>query len=132
MSKRSVNLWLAMATVLLLASPWGCGTGRYEERLEETVRGLGKKSAFRGMHPPVEVPGTPVMIQLPQMFEASPLPSDTDPRRLQLPSIELPDLKLTYEGLLTYKDGSQISRTPFRLPGRFKLAVLILPALISW
>ena len=107
MSKRSVNLSLVAAAGLLLAGPLGCGTGRYEERLEETVNRLGKQSVFRGMHPPVEVPGTPaVMIQLPQMLQ--PLSSDEDPRRLQVPSIELPDLKLTYEGLLAYEDGSKI------------------------
>ena len=64
MSKRSVNLSLVAAAGLLLAGPLGCGTGRYEERLEETVNRLCKQSVFRGRHPPVEVPGTPaVMIQ---------------------------------------------------------------------
>jgi hypothetical protein len=95
--------------VLLLVGTLGCGTRRYEERLRQTVERLGKESAFAGMYPPVEVPGSPVTIQLPQLFQESPLPEDTDPRRLQPPSIELPDLKFTYEGFFPYPDGSKIA-----------------------
>lgn len=110
MSKHSVNRCLVAGMVLLLVGPLGCGTGRYEERLEATVDRLGKESLFSQMQPPVELPGTPVTIQLPQFFEQSPLREDTDARRLKPPSIELPDLKFTYEGFYDgYGDGSKIA-----------------------
>lgn len=108
MSKHSANRCLVAAVVLLLGTCLGCGTRQYEKRLEETVKRLGQESAFTGMHPPAQLPGTQVMVQLPQFFDPSPLPEDTDPGRLKLPSIEVPDLKFTYEGSITDSEGGKI------------------------
>lgn len=107
MSEHGVKRCLAAATVLLVGSCLGCGTGRYEERLEETVKRLGQESVFSGMHPPTDLPGTAVTVQLPQFFGESPLPENSDARRLQPPEIEVPDLKLTYEGSITESVGGK-------------------------
>jgi hypothetical protein len=107
MSTRKSTVWVAgiaslsLAPVaLLLGTCTGCGTRGYEERLNETVKQLGKESAFSRMYPPVQLPGTPVMVQLPRFLGESPLPEGSDPRRLKPPSIDLPDLKSTYEGFI--------------------------------
>ena len=108
MSKRNANRCLVAAVALLLGTCLGCGTRRYEERLEETVKRLGQESVFTGMHPPAQLPGTQVTVQLPQLFDSSPLPEDTDAGRLKPPSIEVPDLKSTYEGSITDSDGGKV------------------------
>jgi len=51
------------------------------------------------------VPGTPVSVQLPKVFKAALQPEGTDQRRLGVPKVDIPGLKLTYEG--TVLDGEQ-------------------------
>lgn len=108
MSKRSAKEYLAAGTSFLLCICLGCGTGGYEKQLEETVKRLGKESVFRGMHSPTQLPGTPVSVQLPGFFQQTPLAADSDPRRLAPPSLEVPELKATYEGSITDSEGGEI------------------------
>jgi hypothetical protein len=104
MKKLAVNTWLVAGVLLTVCSALGCGSKRYEDRLQETVKRLGQESAFSGMRPAVQLPGTPVMVQLPRFLAESPLPEDSDARRLKPPLIEIPDLKSTYEGFVTDSD----------------------------
>ena len=108
MSKQSAKTCLAAAGVLLLVGCLGCGTGGYEQRLEETVKRLGQESSFSAMYPPVQLPDTAVTVQLPQFFDQSPLPGDTDDRRLKPPWVEVPELKFTHEGSVTDSKGGSI------------------------
>jgi hypothetical protein len=55
----------------------------------------------------VQLAGTPVTVQVPPFFD-QPLPQNSDPRRLRMPAVELPDLKLTYEGHVTDDAGGRI------------------------
>jgi len=100
MRERGADPWLMVGLALLLGSCLGCGSKRYEDRLQETVKRLRQESGFSGMRPAVLLSGTPVMVQLPRFFAESPLPEDGDARRLKPPSIEIPDLKSTYEGFV--------------------------------
>jgi len=107
MKKRCAKAWLVAGTVLWLSSCLGCGSKRYEDRLQETVKRLRQESGFSGMRPAVQLSGTPVMVQLPRFLAESPLPEDSDARRLKAPSVEIPDLKSTYEGFITDSDGGK-------------------------
>jgi hypothetical protein len=109
MNEHCANRCLAAGLALLLGTCVGCGAGNYDTRLEETVKRLGQESPFGEMYPPVQLPGTQVMVQLPKSLPESPLPSDFDARRLKPPLVSLPDLKSTYEGFYTYPDGSKIA-----------------------
>jgi hypothetical protein len=108
MSKRSANRCLAAGLALLLSTCLGCGTRRYEDRLQETVKRLEQESVFSQMQPPVRLSDTPVMVQFPRFFDHAPLPDDSDPRRLKPPSVDIPGLKLTYEGFITDSEGGKI------------------------
>jgi len=100
MTKHDVNRYLVAGMAFLLATCLGCGSKRYEDQLQETVKRLRQESGFGGMRPAVQLSGTPVMVQLPRFLPESPLPEDSDPRRLKAPSVEIPDLKSTYEGFV--------------------------------
>ena len=52
----------------VLVACLGCGTGRYEEQLEATVKRLAEESEFAGMHPAVKIGSTKVSVQLPKFM----------------------------------------------------------------
>ena len=105
---RSEKRWLATGMALLLGVCGGCGTRGYEDRLEETVKRLGQESVFAGMNPAVQLAGTQVTVQLPGFLGESPLPADSGAQRLAPPSIEVPDLKLTFEGAIVDTNGGRL------------------------
>jgi len=107
MKKQVVGLWL----VGLLGVLAGCGSGEYEKRLEAHVDQLKKGSSFRGMKPPVSLPGVPVSVRLPEQFVDPPLVegSGVADRRRLVPGTKLLDLRMSVEGFVTDSDGGKIS-----------------------
>lgn len=117
------RVFFSAAVAALLFGTWvGCGTGEYERRLEANVKQRRQESAAGQMSPAAAVPGTPIKIQFPSATEtvswgASPLPAETDPRRLKAPQIAsgaiLPDLRATYEGKVNYGQGDAAGKMSF-------------------
>lgn len=95
----------------VLALLVGCGSGEYEARLEAHVDQLKKGSSFRGMQPPVSLPGVPVSVRLPEQLDKPPLVegSGVDARRRKVPGTNLLGLKMTVEGFVTDSDGGKIA-----------------------
>jgi len=122
MRKSFARRFLA-ALVLLLVACLGCGTGEYNRRLEATKQRLKEESEFfKGMYPAKQLPDTSIMFQVPrELFqgenrEETPLQERSeeekksiDAGRLIPPLVTLSGLKLTYEGLFSYADGSKIA-----------------------
>ncbi len=100
----------------------GCGTGDYEKLLDKRINDLRTGSKFNILSSPIEVPGTQVSLRVPKKessninafegqlsggFESPPLQESAspdgkpyDPRRLKPNVVDLPDLKLTFEGFV--------------------------------
>lgn len=113
MSKNYISQVLCVAVVLLLGTWVGCGTGEYESRLKATEQRLKQGSVFAQMSDAIDLPGTPITVQLPPELNGSPLAEGTDPRRLKPPGPEggelLPGRKATYEGFVPYEGGSKMA-----------------------
>jgi len=137
MSKHWVVERLALAAGLLWVCG-GCGLGGFEARLNARVEQLKQESPFdEALHDAIELPGTRVLIRVPKDFThawgaGSPVDGGTiDPARVkpQLADrfLELPDLKVTYEGLkkseqrrlayYCYVGAKELPKTGARDPG---------------
>jgi hypothetical protein len=122
------KMYIAAAVALFLIFFAGCGTSDYEQRLDKRIKALKSGSKFNLLSSSIEVSGTQVSIRVPQKndsnkqtyedlktggFEKPPLQDGAgsdgkpiDPRRLKPNPIDVPDLKLTFEGFIPdAKDG---------------------------
>ena len=105
------------ATILLLISAPGCGTGEYEQRLTGTEGQIKQGSVFAQMRPSAPLAGTSVKIQVPSSFVSQPFNEQTqvdgapiDPRRLKPPSeISFTGLQHTYEEFLDDAAGGKMA-----------------------
>lgn len=114
MSKHFCNPCLVAGMVLLLGTCLGCGTRRYEEQLNTSVKQLKQESEWLKMYPERGIRDTPLLVQLPQNgLTENPLDEGVDARRLKPPSIDgaemLPDRKDTYEGFVEYSGGGKMA-----------------------
>jgi hypothetical protein len=79
--------WLRLAifsqAAWLAIFPAGCGTGAYEQRVDERLKNLNRTGPFTALGDPVEIPGTPVKIRLPKSLGTEPLKDDANKLRLQ-------------------------------------------------
>jgi hypothetical protein len=96
--------WLA--AVALITTLAGCGTSDYDTQLRTRLDELRAGAPFRVLFAPTSIPDTPIKIRVPQLFPksytaASPHPDD-GPKiradRLNPPFMELPGLRICYEG----------------------------------
>jgi hypothetical protein len=85
----------------------GCGSGDYESKLEKRISELKTGSKFNILSAPMNVSGTSVSVRVPQEFGPSPLTEGAivegkavDQQRLKPMVVELPDLKMTFEGFI--------------------------------
>jgi hypothetical protein len=118
MSNHCARVWSLASFGVILACCLGCGTREYEKQLERTVArlkagspaGPGQPAGWQpaAQPPGVQLPDTTVTVQVPPFFAEPPLPQHEDARRLKPPSIDVPGLKLTYEGLVTDSTGGQM------------------------
>ncbi len=131
MSSHSLSRCLTVGMVLVLGSCLGCGTKRYEEKLQATVKGLREGSDFATkMHPPKELAGTKLTIQLPTTLPEAPFSSgDAEGQQfravmdlwrerageaavaaLKTPIVldDLPGLKQTHEGFVEDEDSGKM------------------------
>jgi hypothetical protein len=97
----------AAGAILFLFFCGGCGTGEYEQRLDKRINELKTSSKFNILSPPMDVPGTQVSIRVPEVFKNTPLTEGAmvdgkavDSRRVKPNLIDIPDLKLTFEGFI--------------------------------
>ncbi len=95
-----------LPSVLLLSLCLGCGTGEYESRIGQHSSG---SAAADLLGPAEELPGTRVSFHAPSRMTL--LPAGTDPKRTQLPPMQLPGVQQrVYEGFVKDTAGGQ---TPF-------------------
>jgi hypothetical protein len=98
---------LAIACVALAAA--ACGRGEYESRMEETLQSVYKGSEFNELGAPVAIPGTGFKVRLPKQMNVTLQPGSADARRVQPAGVNLPGLKLTYEGYVNDAEGGKWS-----------------------
>lgn len=110
---------LAAGLLLLLGICCSCGTSEYQRRLEDRIKELKTGSKFNILSPPVKVPGTSVSLRVPQDFNDQTLTEGAvidgkpvDLRRVKTNLIDIPDLKLTFEGFIVDASGG---KQPFYL-----------------
>jgi hypothetical protein len=101
----------AAGVLLLLGICWGCGSGDFEQRLDNRINALKTGSKFNILSPAIDVPGTQLSIRLPQDFKNPPLTADAnvdgkpvDPKRLKPNVTDVVELKATYEGFIEDKN----------------------------
>jgi hypothetical protein len=115
MRYRFLSFLPCLAALLLFS---GCGTGDYQQRLENRVGRLRTEARFLELYAPQDLAGTPVAVRVPQVFKDSPLVEGApgkdgnpiDPRRVKPTVFDLPWLKLTYELMI---DQPPDGRLPF-------------------
>src|SRR3989304_1525076 len=107
MNRITFERFAAAALIQLLGICWGCGTGEYERRLEGRIAEIKTESKFNFLSQPRDVPDTQVSIRIPQEFKSPPLVEGgeiegkpIDPRRVKPNVINIPGLKLTFEGFI--------------------------------
>jgi len=113
-SEKMIRTYTAASVALLLVIVWGCGDGEYEQRLDERIKELSISSKFNVLSPSSEVPGTSVSIRIPKDFKNPPLTEGAvvddkpvDSRRVKANVVEIPELKLTYEGSIVDANGGK-------------------------
>jgi hypothetical protein len=95
----SVYRWqqgLVGVLLVLVGVFQGCGTGEYENRLQQRVATMGQETAFADFGTPVPLPDSTLTVSMPKEFQ--PAPANADPKRVKIPFAELPEWKATYEG----------------------------------
>jgi len=100
---------------LLLCLCVGCGTGEYQKRLAQNLGKSQKASKFNQLYGLQKLAGTSVSIRMPLLFTKSPLVEGAmvdgkpvDARRVKPGLVELPGLKLTYEGAIRDAEGGEL------------------------
>ncbi|MGW8256494.1 MAG: hypothetical protein ACWGMZ_03315 [Thermoguttaceae bacterium] len=118
-----------LALALLLGFCWGCGTANYERRMAERLENLKMESKFNILSAPIHVPDTQVSVRVPQKsdftkdyfaklhtdgFENPPWTAGAminnkpvEPGRLQPSFLDIPGLKLTFEGAIIDASGGK-------------------------
>jgi hypothetical protein len=76
----------------------GCGTGEYENRLQQRLSTMGQETAFAEFGSAVPIPDSTLAVSVPQGME--PVDAGSDPKRLKIPFADLPEWKVTYEGFV--------------------------------
>jgi hypothetical protein len=100
---RLVALW---ACAGLVAAASGCGTSEYNALTAKRANTLYAQAPFRSLYGPTPLDPTPLSIRVPTVFSKayypdSPHPLDgpkINPQRVQPPFLEIPGLKVCYEG----------------------------------
>lgn len=103
-----------LVAILLIVS--GCGTGEYERRLADRTNRIRTESRFNELYAPQDLPGVPVAVRVPVKFTDPPLVEGApdkagqpvDPRRLKPIPLDVPWLKLTYEGMVDNPQGGKL------------------------
>jgi len=76
----------------------GCGTGEYENRLQQRLATLGQDAAASEFGRAVAIPDSTLTISMPKDF--LPVDGGADPKRVKIPFADLPEWKATYEGAI--------------------------------
>jgi len=109
---------IRMTVLALVALPLtGCGVGEYQQRIEQGVKELSSSSVYQKLNPSTPIGDTPVEIRVPQQFEQAPLVDGApipesgeppEPTRVRPLGLEIPGLRLTYEGHVEDSAGGKI------------------------
>ena len=103
---KTTSLGLASVPILLLLA--GCGTDEYQRRLDSGVSASSATSKYTCLGPDTTVPGTPANTTVSLRFPTAMSKVEVNDARGKCPLLELPSLKATYEGSVTYRDGSKV------------------------
>lgn len=119
MNRTVIKRYTAAGALLFFGIFFGCGTSEYEQRLDARITDLKSGSKFNTLSSPIDVPGTQVSIRIPQGSKNAPEwvfnmvkqgtmvdGKEVSSRRIK-PIVEIPDLKVTYEGLLKDSKGGK-------------------------
>jgi hypothetical protein len=98
-----------LASILCLACATGCGGPAYDALLNRRLDQLRAGAPFRSLFAPTQIPETPVSIRVPMAFRNSYTPVSghnndggrIKPDRANPPFLNIPGLRLTYEGTST-------------------------------